>query len=73
MPRILPWQGKRVVTIAYTQEKRVAGELFRSPQDGFWDRKVCRNFAVASPPHMHRNKCRASLAGFIDPEFLLYH
>lgn len=50
VPRI-PWQGKRVVTIAYTQEKRVAGALFRSPQDGFWDQKVRSNLAAASPPH----------------------
>ena len=47
----VPWQGKRVVTIAYTQEKRVAGALFRSPQDGFWDQKVRSNLAAASPPH----------------------
>ena len=33
-------QGKRVVTIAFLQEKRVGGVVFRSQDDGHWDKKV---------------------------------
>ena len=77
----VPWQGKRVVTIAYTQEKRVAGALFRSPQDGFWDQKVCRSLAVASPPHAQSagtterdGATHAALPSHvIDPKLLLSH
>ena len=77
----VPWQGKRVVTIAYTQEKRVAGALFRSPQDGFWDQKVCRSLAVASPPHAQSagtterdGATHAALSSHvIDPKLLLSH
>ena len=33
-------QGKRVVSVAFLQEKRVGGQIFRSQEDGHWDKKV---------------------------------
>ena len=33
-------QGKRVVSVAFLQEKRVGGAIFRSQEDGHWDKKV---------------------------------
>lgn len=33
-------QGKRVVSVAFLQEKRVGGAVFRSQEDGHWDKKV---------------------------------
>ena len=59
----------------------MAGALFRSPQDGFWDQKVCHSLAVASPPHAQSagtterdGATHAALPSHvIDPKLLLYH